>query len=87
MKLTRRKIRIIIKEELARVSSLTRADFATREAGNRFRQWLNDNYKDDAAKLKVSPTGPHNNSYIQAAWVASPDDSELTFWQTISTRN
>ena len=40
----------------------------SKEEGNKFRKWVNDNYPDYAEEIDLDEEGPMNNSYIQKAW-------------------
>ena len=42
--------------------------FNTKEEGNKFRAWVNDNYSDWASANSLDRSGSHNNSYIKKAW-------------------
>jgi peptidoglycan hydrolase-like protein with peptidoglycan-binding domain len=42
--------------------------FKTKEEGNSFRKWVNDNYPQGARNLKLDKVGPHNNDTILKAW-------------------
>lgn len=42
--------------------------FKNREEGNKFREWVNDNYPGYAKREDLSRSGPYNNSYIKKAW-------------------
>jgi len=42
--------------------------FKTREEGNAFRKWLNDNYSSIATKFKLDREGSHTNKYILNAF-------------------
>jgi peptidoglycan hydrolase-like protein with peptidoglycan-binding domain len=42
--------------------------FTTKEEGDKFRKWVNDNYKGLADKLDLDPSGSHTNKYIIDAW-------------------
>jgi hypothetical protein len=42
--------------------------FKSKDEGNVFRAWVNDNHKDWAKKNKLSRTGDYNNKYIKKAW-------------------
>ena len=42
--------------------------FKTREEGNAFRKWLNDNYPPVARSFKLDPVGSHTNDYIKTAF-------------------
>jgi len=48
--------------------STSSSPFKTREEGNAFRKWLNDNYKSIADKFQLSREGSHTNKYILNAF-------------------
>lgn len=49
-------------------SSVEKSPFKTREEGDRFRKWVNDNYSDYAKQIDLDVSGSHTNSYIMKAW-------------------
>jgi len=42
--------------------------FKNREEGNKFREWVNDNFPGYAKREDLSRSGPYNNSHITKAW-------------------
>ena len=40
----------------------------SKEEGDAFRRWVNDNYPDYARSIKLDRSGGYDNSYIKKAW-------------------
>lgn len=49
-------------------SSLPSTPFTTKEEGDKFRAWVNDNYPEYAKTNKLDRQGKFNNTYIKKAW-------------------
>jgi len=47
--------------------------FSTREEGNKFRAWVNENHPDIAKELNLDKSGSNNNLYIRSAWAELGD--------------
>ena len=50
--------------------------FHTPYAGNKFRQWVNDNYPEYSKEEKLNTTGSYQNSYIKNAYSKYGDEYE-----------
>lgn len=44
------------------------APFETKEEGDKFRNWVNDNYPEIAKEIQLDRSGSHTNSYILSAY-------------------
>jgi hypothetical protein len=45
-----------------------RSPFEDSAAGNKFREWVNDNFPNDAKEIDLDRNGSHRNNYIIRAW-------------------
>ena len=48
--------------------SSSSSPFKTRQEGDEFRKWVNDNYPDYAKQIDLDVSGSHTNRYIMKAW-------------------
>ena len=60
--------------------------FKTREEGNAFRKWLNDNYPPVARSFKLDPVGSHTNDYIKTAFNTKIPKRSTTWGQFYLTQ-
>jgi len=67
IKLTESDLTKIVKSVIKEQATLP---FKTREEGNAFRKWLNDNYPSIAKKFELDRVGSHTNAYIKNAFNA-----------------
>jgi hypothetical protein len=58
-------------------STSAASPFKSREEGNNFRAWANDNYPKTSAALKLDRVGPSNNQTIISAWGKKIGDKTL----------
>jgi len=49
-------------------SSSSSSPFKTKQEGDKFRKWVNDNYPDYAKQIDLDISGSHTNRYIMKAW-------------------
>jgi len=87
IRLTESDLTRIVKSVIKEQSTLP---FKTKEEGNAFRKWLNDNYPGVAKKFELDRVGSHTNSYIKNAFNAKIGKTSRTWGQyylTIMARN
>jgi len=49
-------------------NSSSSSPFKTKQEGDKFRKWVNDNYPDYAKQIDLDVSGSHTNKYIMKAW-------------------
>jgi len=87
IRLTESDLTRIVKSVIKEQSTLP---FKTKEEGNAFRKWLNDNYPGVAKKFELDRVGSHTNAYIKNAFNAKIGKTSRTWGQyylTIMARN
>lgn len=87
IRLTESDLTRIVKSVIKEQSTLP---FKTKEEGNAFRKWLNDNYPDIAKSFELDRVGSHTNAYIKNAFNAKIGKTARTWGQaylTIMARN
>ena len=78
IKLTESDLTKIVKSVIKEQATLP---FKTREEGNAFRKWLNDNYPSIAKKFELDRVGSHTNAYIKNAFNAKIGKTARTWGQ------
>jgi hypothetical protein len=87
IRLTESDLTRIVKSVIKEQSTLP---FKTKEEGNAFRKWLNDNYPGIAKSFELDRVGSHTNAYIKNAFNAKIGKTARTWGQaylTIMARN
>jgi hypothetical protein len=87
IKLTESDLTRIVKSVIKEQSTLP---FKTKEEGNSFRKWLNDNYPGIAKSFELDRVGSHTNSYIKNAFNSKIGKTARTwgqFYLTTIARN
>jgi hypothetical protein len=87
IRLTESDLTRIVKSVIKEQSTLP---FKTKEEGNAFRKWLNDNYPGVAKNFELDRVGSHTNAYIKNAFNAKIGKTSRTWGQyylTIKARD
>jgi hypothetical protein len=87
IRLTESDLTRIVKSVIKEQSTLP---FKTKEEGNAFRKWLNDNYPGIAKSFELDRVGSHTNAYIKNAFNAKIGKTSRTWGQyylTIKARD
>jgi hypothetical protein len=78
IRLTESDLTRIVKSVIKEQSTLP---FKTKEEGNAFRKWLNDNYPNIAKSFELDRVGSHTNAYIKNAFNAKIGKTARTWGQ------